>query len=100
MKSRLLIIGNIAAFEYPPTDRVEEFYWDEKGVLFIHGYTENPFSAVFGKPIDCAKRFVLNNISGYKIVGRLHEAEKIVSKDFSALLKQVDTNRAVFFIKQ
>lgn len=68
--SKLITIGNIAFFQYPPTKEKATFDLDSYGVLFIAGVKEKLFPLT--PAINSMKRFELK-LEGYIVVGEVKD---------------------------
>lgn len=92
--SKLIISENIAIFEYPSIED-PEFDFNDKGELFIMGYTM-PF---MGKSIGCAKRFELP-LKGFKILGRYIDVKEKIIGDISRLISKFDNEINLLIFKE
>ena len=90
---KLTTNGNYAICEYPPCD-VPEFDLNED-VLFVFGYSIKFLSGQIGT----AQRFQADQLKGYKIIGRYHEA--IITKEVSAIVESrpVDVDNCLILCK-
>ncbi|MCW3111297.1 MAG: hypothetical protein JWQ09_5803 [Segetibacter sp.] len=79
---KIITKGKSALIEYPPLDN-PEFEFDNKGVLFVHGYKMKFMAAEIGM----AKR-ADTGLKGYNLIGKYNDC--IINKDIKAIVNSTN----------